>query len=375
MSEDTHSIAVMDPLDSAMLVPGYLPIDALVLEDDISGRVNKRTAAEISELAQTIMDRGQQVPVEYVIRRRADGGTENVVTKGYGRIAAMRKLFSDGKTWPNGPGVKAILSDRQDQGSWDEIRLDTKIDGLAENIHRHNLKHCDVAAAILELAGPPLNLKDQEIANRLGVTGGYISQHRSYGALIPEVRKEIDSGRLTFRGARKFFRLPEADQRARLQKLEKDATKRRAKPTHKSATRKRGRGAADKLHDADTVETRTSAKTATVTDCRWLTNPRRPLAPADQTIAELLAAILRYAGKPSTNFNTAAKRRAAVINAAEALVVLVAGLSSSTHPVLPGKAKAKKQRTPKPVKPSKPPTVEHRAAPAARSTRRKSKTA
>jgi len=354
MTETTHenqTIGIMDPLDAAMLAPGYLPIDSFVLEDEMSGRVHKRTAGEIAELAQTIMDRGQQVPVEYVIRQRADGtGNENVVTKGYGRIAAMRKLLSDGKVWPNGPGVKAILSDRQDQGSWDQIKIETKIDGLAENIHRHNLKHCDVAAAILELSGPPLGMTYREIAKRLGVTPGYISQHLSYSRLIPEVRKEIDNGRLTWRGARTFFKMAEPEQRARLQKLEKDAEKRRQRQPAKATTK--GRSAPDKLH----------SETVTVAGATWLDKPAA-LAPVDRQIAALLKAILQYSKKRSAKLQTDIIRQGgALANAAAA--------APPGNPRLPGKPRAKKQRTTKPVK-----RPANRPGSAGRSTRRKSETA
>lgn len=224
-----------------MLVPGTLPLDSFVVVEGMSGRIKPRTEAEIRELADSIEEVGQRTAVEFLIGTGPHEG-HNVVAAGHGRIEAIRLLVREGRSWPGGPGVKAVLSDRI--GDFDTVRHQAWLDGLHENIHRQGLKPCDIVGALETLATEPHNMTDDAIAKRLKLSPGYISQHRSYSALEPEVRAMIDSGRLSFRNARPFFGKAAPEQRKLLKQQEQRAQRGNSRPVKKKAAKQQGKPAA-----------------------------------------------------------------------------------------------------------------------------------
>jgi hypothetical protein len=265
----------------------------------------------------------------------------------------MELLLSENRLWPGGPGVKAVLSDRN--GEWEEVLRESYIDALHENIHRHNPKPADIVKAIEELAAEPYNMNDQEIARRLRVSGGYISQHRSYSQLIPEVRKEVEAGRLSFRGTRQFFGRPPAWQQKKLKQLESKADHRNKLPAGgDKPARRRKKKAAQGRRRAATPAPQTTATSALdqfriagrgplskflqhvhdfltggMTTAQWIS--------CREAARPLLATVSRPKGDPSPR---PAKRPATTHKDASIVHEL--------HPdpaVLPGKATEKKRRT------------------------------
>ena len=202
--------------DMLELLAGYLPIEALsMLPDIFYGRPHGHSKEHIADLAETIMAIGQEVAVEVVV---AANGLY-VVTKGSGRMAAMKKLLSEGKTWPNGPAVKVQLAT--------DDNLDARfVAGAQENIHRDNLGPEEMVAVVEYLRKPPFNLRtDQEIADRLKVKRSTITGYSIYARRIPEIRKAVTEGRMSYKGSQHAPKRAE-EQLRWLRQMEKKAEKR-----------------------------------------------------------------------------------------------------------------------------------------------------
>ena len=318
----------------------YLPLDSFIVIDRILGRAGPRPAHEIEKLARTIMERGQQTAVEYV-RGHGDYEGLNVLTKGGGRIAAMRLLSDRGRIWPTGPLVKAVLSERG--GGAAAALQESYVDGLHENIHRYNLKPADLLLAFQTLEGPPEHLTGRQIAARLDISGGLVSQVKSYGTRIPEVRAAVDSGQLTFRAVRRFAGLSPARQLQLLKKMQKAASRR---TTEKAGTKRKQTASAPKKR-AHVQPVRAAAA-------------RLPLF-----LGRVVLAVQRYSGTRAPEDRK--RRLVATAQAARRFADSVLG------PVLPGKAGENKERTAKHPQPLTPPTA-GRARPAASATHRRSGT-
>jgi len=214
----------------------YYAVEDFELVEGLSGRAAPRTPAQVEELAGSIEQRGQQDPVQFV--GPAEPGSRKIIAKGHGRLAAIRKLLAEKRSWPGGPGVWGVPNHRQ--GEIEDIHDEIVLDALHENIHRHTLRPRDVLPHILQRQGA--GMENQAIAMRLGVSPGYISQILAYGRCAPAVRDAIDAGRISFRRSRELSNLPAAEQGRRLAALERhqQAGRKRAKaaPTKKKAAAK-----------------------------------------------------------------------------------------------------------------------------------------
>jgi len=362
---EPHSVpAAQDPQQSGplysgfdfpeMLTAGYLPVNCFVFDPVLKGRAGDRTDAELAEIAASIKLIGQSAAVEFLLRKVDEDqkktliypsdyqhlpglpdGTEVVLNKGHGRLAAIRRLLAAGESWPNGPGVKAVLSDLPGE-NWDAIRLDAITAGIHDNVHRHSLKPKDVVWLIRMLQNPPWNMELGEIAERIGVRPSVISQHLTYARMEAGIQQAVDEGRLPFREVRNWGKLTPAQQKQALRKWE---ARRIAKKENKPV---RGREAA---------KVRRAAKKA----------PPKPAAPKPPYLSPLdayaraggftpLRKLLRKAQAYITASGTA--RQQAMRDLQQVAKNLItegdklakASATPPPAPLLPGKTEAKKQR-------------------------------
>jgi ParB-like chromosome segregation protein Spo0J len=338
-----------------MLVPGYLPADSFVIVPGMDGRAKPRSAAEIGELADSIQAEGQQEAIEYILHSQIPG--KNIVTKGHGRLTAILGLLAQEKTWPNGPGVKAVLSDRAvTSDDWETIRRDFYLSGLHNNIHRHNLKPADIAHDIEVLSRPPFNLQDQEIADRIRISASYISQHRAYARTIPRVREAVDSGRLAFRGLRVFVGKTEKQQARLLDQMEARAERRdRAAAGKRNRPRSKGRRRPVLAPPVTSKPKRPQDKNRSPASSAMLEQYIRK--GANLALRSLLGAVARYVTLPPS---APVEKRVEALRLCylEARKFGRSGcLTHRLHAGLPGKPKENKRRTTPPAKTAPAPEV------------------
>jgi ParB-like chromosome segregation protein Spo0J len=314
--------------DLSSLMPGYLPLDTCVLVPGLYGRPNGHGAEHIAELAESIFDIGQQVPVEFVLGQ--DGS--HLVTKGSGRIAAMLKLREEGREWPGGPHVKAQLGNNDDLAA-------AFISGAQENIHRDNLGPEEMVAVIGTLRNPPFNLKtDAEIATRLRVKRPTITQYSLYARRIPEIRKAVSEGRMSFKASRHAPKKPQ-EQLKWFRGLEKKAAKRGIGQTgRKSAAGKVTASMAEKK-PRKAREKHTNEPVLTSGDMI-----RKDLAADFKGIVRSYCKTKTLA--TCTILNAVARYLEAGINGKE-LANEIEALVASKPAALPGNKEAKKRQTPK----------------------------
>lgn len=145
---------------------------------------------DIDELAAKIAARGQLVPILVWLHRG-----RYVLLSGHRRVAALRTL---GET-----RVNAIVYDDHALSARDA--LDVAID---DNVDRNNFSKVELAALVSRLVGE--GLTQRQIAGRLRLSNGSVSDYFRLESAPGDVRAAVDAGRLAIRAGLRLAGEPEA---------------------------------------------------------------------------------------------------------------------------------------------------------------------
>jgi ParB family transcriptional regulator, chromosome partitioning protein len=148
----------------------------------------------IDALAASIREVGVLQPI---VVRRAPNGYELIA--GERRLRAARKAGL--------ATIPAVVRDSED--------ADTLREALIENIHREDLGPIELAEAFRALLDD-LGLKQDELADRLGVSRSHIANTIRLLQLSPDVQQLLADGKIQAGHARTLLGLPDADAQAAL---------------------------------------------------------------------------------------------------------------------------------------------------------------
>jgi ParB family chromosome partitioning protein len=148
----------------------------------------------IDALAASIREVGVLQPI--VVRKAANG---------YELIAGERRLRAARKAGL--ATIPAVVRDSED--------ADTLREALIENIHREDLGPIELAEAFRSLLDD-LGLKQDELADRLGVSRSHIANTIRLLQLAPDVQQLLADGKIQAGHARTLLGLPDADAQASL---------------------------------------------------------------------------------------------------------------------------------------------------------------
>jgi len=145
---------------------------------------------KIDEIASSIKQNGL---LETPLGRRRDGDVE--LAFGHVRKRAFVKLKRTGpKKWPTMPVEIREISDRE-----------MVIFALEENLKRSDITPIDLARSVTNYFEVFTETTETELANKLSMTQGNISNMRRVMRLPAEILQKIDEGRITFTMARELL--------------------------------------------------------------------------------------------------------------------------------------------------------------------------
>jgi len=148
----------------------------------------------IDSLAASIREVGVLQPI---VVRRAQGGYELIA--GERRLRAAKKAGL--------ATIPAVIRDSED--------ADTLREAIIENIHREDLGPIELAEAFRSLLDD-LGLKQETLAERLGVSRSHIANTIRLLQLSPDVQQLLADGKITAGHARSLLGMPDAEAQATL---------------------------------------------------------------------------------------------------------------------------------------------------------------
>jgi ParB family chromosome partitioning protein len=148
----------------------------------------------IDSLAASIREVGVLQPI---VVRRAQGGYELIA--GERRLRAAKKAGL--------ATIPAVIRDSED--------ADTLREAIIENIHREDLGPIELAEAFRSLLDD-LGLKQETLAERLGVSRSHIANTIRLLQLSPDVQQLLADGKITAGHARALLGMPDAEAQATL---------------------------------------------------------------------------------------------------------------------------------------------------------------
>ena len=148
----------------------------------------------IDSLAASIREVGVLQPI---VVRRAQGGYELIA--GERRLRAAKKAGL--------ATIPAVVRDSED--------ADTLREAIIENIHREDLGPIELAEAFRSLLDD-LGLKQETLAERLGVSRSHIANTIRLLQLSPAVQQLLADGKITAGHARALLGMPDAEAQATL---------------------------------------------------------------------------------------------------------------------------------------------------------------
>ncbi|MFD4860658.1 ParB/RepB/Spo0J family partition protein [Streptomyces atratus] len=169
---------------------------------------------EIEETAASLREKGQIQPIT-VVRRvaflTAHPGQDEVLGEAeYVVIDGNRRLASAGEA-----GLEELRIDVNDALA--ATAADILESALIANVHRVDVAPLDQAKALQELVG--VHGSQGQVAKRLGKTPAWVSQRLALLELTPELKKDVESGKLKVEPARRIGRLPKSKQAAEAKKV------------------------------------------------------------------------------------------------------------------------------------------------------------
>lgn len=135
---------------------------------------------DIEALAAKIAERGQLVPILVWLRRGS-----YVLLSGHRRVAALRHLKES--------KVKAIVYNDRDLSAQDALDI-----AIADNVDRNNFSKVEMAALVSRLVKE--GLTQRQIAKRLRLSNGTVSDYFRLDGMPDDIKAAVDSGRVALRG-------------------------------------------------------------------------------------------------------------------------------------------------------------------------------
>lgn len=168
-------------------------LDAIQVDE----KKNDRTVyAEIDELAASIAERGQQVPL--IVHPGKTPGTY-VLVAGYRRMRALRKI-----------GAAAALISVM---TTEPTRENVDMARLIENVSRKSLTPIELGDALAKILDRYPGISQVKLSTQTGVSQGYISRLlKVRSSAAPQIKEALAKGLITVDRAIQFASLPEDEQ-------------------------------------------------------------------------------------------------------------------------------------------------------------------
>jgi ParB/RepB/Spo0J family partition protein len=179
-----------------------------------SGMDEKFWAKSVEALAQQIINDGNVIKQPLIVMPNPEGDVKDLVA-GFRRDGAIR-LLAEADIEVNVPIIIRTGLD-------DVARID---ENLIENFQRENPNHVQIAEVIAVLSAEPYNLKDDDIASKLGYRNATnVRLHRKVLALDAKIKRDLAAGKYTLEGALEFLAAAPGEERdAAVAEAEKHAT-------------------------------------------------------------------------------------------------------------------------------------------------------
>lgn len=188
-----QTIAAADQLFARVHMEEQSRSELIALNDVVEEQVyaDLRTGLrDIEELAAKIKERGQLVPILVWLRRG-----QYVLLSGHRRVAALRSL---GETY-----VKAIVYGDRDLSAKDALNI-----AIDDNIDRNNFSKTELAHLVAQLVNE--GMTQRQIAKRLRLSNGSVSDYFRMATAPEDVRAAVDLGRIAMRAGLLLAAEPEA---------------------------------------------------------------------------------------------------------------------------------------------------------------------
>jgi ParB family chromosome partitioning protein len=182
----------------------HLPLNQLVLTGNI-----RHETPDVQGLAATIKDVGVLQPIGVRVHRDTDG---NVVANKYDVVYGFRRAFA-----ARDAGLKEIPVYFVDA---DDARRHMM--AMIENLQRADMNPMEKGLGMQKMM-IDANLTQKDVAHKLGVTEGFVSQHLALLRLPPKVKTAVSNGKIDLSQARELNRLH--DHEEKMLELLPDVTK------------------------------------------------------------------------------------------------------------------------------------------------------
>lgn len=182
---------VDEPTDAK--VHTHLPLNQLVMGENI-----RNETPDIDGLAQTIKEVGVLQPIGVRVHRDAEG---DVVPNKYDVVFGFRRTLA----------AKAAHLKEVPVFFVDADDARRHMLAMIENLQRADMNPMEKAQGIQKMIEGGLNQK--EVAQRLGMTEGFVSQHLSLLKLPPKVKTAVTNGKIELSQARELNRLHDHEEK------------------------------------------------------------------------------------------------------------------------------------------------------------------
>lgn len=182
-------------------IPVMVPLSSVWIPDDIPNR-GPGWEKKLDELTASIKSTGQVVPIS-VAREDGPNGEPYKLLAGQRRIEAHKKL---GRTT-----IKAVLASSK------ATKKDEFCMHVAENFGR--AEHTPLEeAGLINYAVEKLGMTQQEFADRVGKTSGWVSQRLALLRESPEIQQALQENKISFTHMRDLARVKDPEEKAKLLK-------------------------------------------------------------------------------------------------------------------------------------------------------------